>query len=783
MSTALRSLTTLLAGILLSASAQAGMFDALMPSQAAPVQAIAAATDKDNEITRIRGRLERIQTILQTLNNAEASSPKGLELWAENEKRRFWLELERQAYLQHLAALEGIKAQQARQRENTNSYPKASEQTLTQQFSFRLLTEQEVDYLQKNLTIQERYLESISDELRGAEAELRQSQETLEKAAVNSSARSQAAKAMELSQHKKNSWSAALAASDARIRFTRLRLQERRELMLAINSATESDQKINPKQQLEAEFVRLKSNQNRYREQQQRLDNDASLLQSSLDDLKKNQENLETALNNEKTKNKEALQIKKDAIPQQILWLQLRLETNAIHFGILSDLLMSNAIQGAYWKEYSSLNKSNQISALQNLNTRAEVWLQNLSDVEKTMQIAEGIAQDQIEFLSKKNRPDEQDLMRHWQERESAYAEALTDLRRARMRFSWLKENIEDSANKSIAMRVDYWSDTLRNFSSDIWNLELFSVNDVLNIDGQSVTISRPVTIGKMLTAIMLLTIGFAISNLLINWIERRMLLRGKIAPVSIKIAKRWVLAVIFIMLLINSLLLVRIPLTVFAFMGGAVAIGLGFGMQTLLKNLISGLMMLLERPFKPGDTIEVGGLRGTVVDMSVRAAVVRDINGIDTLIPNSSFLEQNVTNWTYSSSMVRQGIKVGIAYGSDVRMAAKLLEEDVLRHGQISSERKPEILLEDFAADALSFGIYYWLDMSTGVVGRQVASDLRFMIEASFRKHDISIAFPQRDVHLDSANPLRIQIERGRTDKVSAAEQEQPVVSATEKP
>lgn len=782
MSTALRSLTTLLAGLLLSASAQAGMFDALMPTQAAPAQAIAAATDKDNEVTRIRGRLERVQTLLHTLNNADTSSAKGLELWAENEKRRFWLELERQAYLQHLAALEGIKAQQARQHEKLIVNTKDGEQTLAQQFSLRLLTEQEVDYLQKNLGIQERYLESISDELRRAEAELRQSQESLEKTQVNSTARSQAARAMELSQYKKNSWSATLAASDARLRFTRLRLQERRELMLEINSGTESGETINPKQQLESEFLRLQNNQNRYREQQQQLENDAALLQSSLDDLKKNQDYLETALGNEKTKNKEALQIKKDAIPQQILWLQLRLETNAIHFGILSDLLMSNTIQGAYWKEYASLSKSNQVGSLQNLNTRAEVWLQNLSDVEKSMHVAEGIAQDQIEYLGKKDSPGEQDLMRHWQERESAYAEALTDLRRARMRFSWLKENINDGANKSMAMRVDYWGDALRNSFNDIWNLELFSVNDVLNVDGQNVTISRPVTIGKMLMAILLLTIGFAISTYLINRVEQRMVKRGNIAPVSLKIAKRWVLAVIFIILLINSLLLVRIPLTVFAFMGGAVAIGLGFGMQTLLKNLISGLMMLLERPFKPGDTIEVGGLRGTVVDMSVRAAVVRDVNGIDTLIPNSSFLEQNVTNWTYSSSMVRQGIKVGVAYGSDVRLVAKLLEEDVLRHGQISTERKPEILLEDFAADALTFGVYYWLDLSTGVIGRQVASDLRFMIEAGFRKHDISIAFPQRDVHLDSTHPLRIQIERGTADKGKATGQDEQAVTAAEK-
>ena len=142
-------------------------------------------------------------------------------------------------------------------------------------------------------------------------------------------------------------------------------------------------------------------------------------------------------------------------------------------------------------------------------------------------------------------------------------------------------------------------------------------------------------------------------------------------------------------------------------------------------------------------------------------AAVVRDVNGIDTLVPNSTFLEQNVTNWSYTTSIIRQGFQVGVAYGSDLRLVAKLLEEEVQRHGKIDTDKDPEILLEDFAADALTFGVYYWIDMGAGVIGRQVASDLRFMIDASFRKHGICIAFPQRDIHLDVAEPLRIQFEK----------------------
>lgn len=293
----------------------------------------------------------------------------------------------------------------------------------------------------------------------------------------------------------------------------------------------------------------------------------------------------------------------------------------------------------------------------------------------------------------------------------------------------------------------------------DGWNFELFSVDETMNVDGQNVIIKRSVTVGKVLVAVLLVTLGFAACIWLANRIEGKLAQRTGIAVVSIRIGKRWTLSVIFIILLLNALSMVRIPLTAFAFLGGAIAIGLGFGTQTLLKNLISGLMMLVERPFKPGDTVEVGGLRGTVVDMNVRAAVLRDINGIETLVPNATFLEQNVTNWTYSSNVVRQGVKVGVAYGSDVRQVAKLLEEDVLRHGQTLKENKPEILLENFGPDALEFGVYYWIDIGAGTVGRQVASDLRFMIEASLRKNGINIAFPQRDLHVDMSGPIKVQL------------------------
>jgi potassium efflux system protein len=213
------------------------------------------------------------------------------------------------------------------------------------------------------------------------------------------------------------------------------------------------------------------------------------------------------------------------------------------------------------------------------------------------------------------------------------------------------------------------------------------------------------------------------------------------------------------LLLVIVSMMVVKIPLTIFAFMGGAVAIGAGFGMQNLLKNLISGIMLLFERPFRPGDVVEVGGIRGRVTDIGVRSSHIIDGNGIETVIPNSTFIEQNVTNWTLTSKSVRIVVNIGIAYGSPVKEVRRLLLEVADQHGMVLDEPAPMVLLEDFGSDALLFGLYIWIEINPDVSWKTIASDLRYMINKSLDEHGIVISFPQRDIHLDTSRPLEIRV------------------------
>lgn len=312
---------------------------------------------------------------------------------------------------------------------------------------------------------------------------------------------------------------------------------------------------------------------------------------------------------------------------------------------------------------------------------------------------------------------------------------------------------------RSLSERSEEWFALAQHYATAFWNIELLAVEDSIEVDGNIIAGTRSITVGKVLSAILMIVAGYGLAVSLARMGERQLVRRVGWQPAHAAIVGRWMLVVEFALIFIFVLAWVKIPITVFAFLGGAVAIGLGFGMQTLLKNLISGLMILGERPYRLGDIIEVDGIRGTVANIGLRASTISDVNGIETIIPNSSFIEQNLTNWTHSNGQVRFNVKVGVAYGSPVRTVIQALGEVAARHGQVLKDPPPEVLFEDFGSDALIFALHYWLDIGSGTAARRVASDLRCMVESAFADHGIVMAFPQRDVHLDATGPLAVRI------------------------
>lgn len=349
-------------------------------------------------------------------------------------------------------------------------------------------------------------------------------------------------------------------------------------------------------------------------------------------------------------------------------------------------------------------------------------------------------------------------------ERERLHLTTLSEVDETRnLLLRWVADEEVRSGEQAAMTQAGDWLALAGDAAKALWNFELAAVEDSVVVDGRKILGTRGITVAKVVEAILIVVIGYLLVAVLSRLAMRLAMRHGRVEETSARIARKWVLAVTLVVLLLLALDAVKIPLTAFAFLGGAIAIGAGFGMQTLLKNLISGVMLLLERPFKPRDIVEVGGIRGEVTDINVRSCTIRDANGIETLVPNSTFLEQNVTNWTLSSRQVRHVLNVGVAYGSPVRQVSDLLLEIARRHKLVLAEPPPEVLFTDFADSALMFSLNVWLEVGPGRrSGNLVLSDLRFMIDASFAEHGIEIPFPQRQVRLEAASPLAVRVVPG---------------------
>lgn len=286
------------------------------------------------------------------------------------------------------------------------------------------------------------------------------------------------------------------------------------------------------------------------------------------------------------------------------------------------------------------------------------------------------------------------------------------------------------------------WAFT-RDAISRAWNFEVFTVNETVDVEGRKTQVPRGVTVGKVVQAPLLLVIGLFVAAKLTSWWERWLHRRRGMDEGRARLLRRWALALLVAACVLASLAIAGIPLAAFAFIGGAVAIGIGFGMQALFKNLISGVLVLVERPFRLGDVIEVGALRGMVVDIDLRTSVVRDADGADTLIPNSVLMEENVKNVTYRTRAQRQSLSVVLDGASEPRAVVDAMRAAAQRHGQLVEDPEPIVLLEDFADNGLRFTLHYWIELVSGVDRRRVASDLRMMLLGAFEDAGIKMAPP----------------------------------------
>ena len=281
-----------------------------------------------------------------------------------------------------------------------------------------------------------------------------------------------------------------------------------------------------------------------------------------------------------------------------------------------------------------------------------------------------------------------------------------------------------------------------------ILNLLIPALNllDQLAIDLGGVRISLLLLIKGVIVFAVLLKLASSGSSLL----EKRIQSLEELTPsvqVLLSKALKITLLTIAVVVALGSL---GINLSAFAFIGGAIGVGVGFGLQKVVSNLVSGIILLLDRSIKPGDVIEIDETYGRIQSLGARYVSVATRDRTEYLIPNEDLITNQVINWSFSDTHVRLKIIVGISYNSDVHEVMRLMVEAAQEIPRVLESPKPVCQLKNFGDNSIDMELRIWIsDPQNGV--SNVSSAVRLAIWDTFKEHDIEIPFPQRDVHIKS--------------------------------
>ena len=261
----------------------------------------------------------------------------------------------------------------------------------------------------------------------------------------------------------------------------------------------------------------------------------------------------------------------------------------------------------------------------------------------------------------------------------------------------------------------------------------------------------------KLLLQAIFILLGTAVfSRLLIRFLRRTLFVRAHVGVGVQESISRVLHYLVMVLGTFIALEHVGIDLTALAAVSAVLMVGIGFGLQNIASNFISGLILLFERPIQVGDFVEVKGALGTVTGINARSTTVETQDNITIIVPNSNFISESVTNWSYRDSRTRIHVPVHVAYGTDADRVEQILLEVSREHPEVLAEPIPRVQLREFGDYALQFELLVWIDRPP----RQffITSDLNFAIVRAFKEKGIEIPVPQRDLRLRAAVPLEIK-------------------------
>ncbi len=260
------------------------------------------------------------------------------------------------------------------------------------------------------------------------------------------------------------------------------------------------------------------------------------------------------------------------------------------------------------------------------------------------------------------------------------------------------------------------------------------------------------ITLWTLVVLVILILLLFSITRWLKVWI-----ITGLLAKSSVELGVRLAIGAIvrYIIIAVGLIVILQttgIDLSTVTILAGALGVGVGFGLQNITNNFVSGFILLIERPIKVGDRIEVGPVTGDVVNISLRATTVVTNDNIAIIVPNSEFVSSRVTNWSYTNRDVRFNFPVGVSYRSDPELVHRLLLQVADQHAGVLKDPKPDALLLEFGDSALNFVLRVWTKQYSTTPG-VLRSELNFMISKTFKDQGIEIPYPQRDLHIRSGS------------------------------
>ncbi|EOZ96766.1 Potassium efflux system KefA protein [Indibacter alkaliphilus LW1] len=277
------------------------------------------------------------------------------------------------------------------------------------------------------------------------------------------------------------------------------------------------------------------------------------------------------------------------------------------------------------------------------------------------------------------------------------------------------------------------------NLFNEVMSFKLFSIGD------------SSLTIGLLLTLALSVVLLFFISEWIRRLLVNRVLNRYKIERGTRQSVGTIVKYVIVIAGLFSILQTNGIDLSAFGILAGALGVGIGFGLQNITNNFISGLIILFEQPIKVGDRIEVGDIVGDVIRISARSTAVLTNDNISVIIPNSQFIDSQVINWSHNDRKVRFNFEVGVSYKEDPEKVKEILLEVADKNENVLKTPAPDVLFDEFDDSSLNFILRVWTSDYVNKP-RVLKSQLYFEIFRRFGEENIEIPFPQRDIHIISA-------------------------------